>query len=97
MNEENNYIESRYPSKRLCVFARNGMAITGNALASSAGIRILQEGGNAIDAAIAMASTLCVVEPTANGLGSDNFALIWREGRLHGMNSSGKSPGLLSQ
>lgn len=82
---------------RNCIYAKNGMCITGNALASAAGIEILQKGGNAIDAAVAMAATLCVIEPTANGLGSDNFALIYSDNALHGMNSSGRSPKSISK
>lgn len=87
----------QFSSKRMCVYARRGMVTTGNALASSAGIRMLEKGGNAVDAAIACAAVLCVVEPTANGLGSDNFALIWNKDRLYGMNSSGRSPALFSK
>ena len=87
----------QFSSKRMCVYARRGMVTTGNALASSAGIKMLEKGGNAVDAAIACAAVLCVVEPTANGLGSDNFALIWNKDRLYGMNSSGRSPALFSK
>lgn len=82
---------------RNCIYAKNGMCITGNALASAAGIEILQKGGNAIDAAVAMAATLCVIEPAANGLGSDNFALIYSGKTLYGMNSSGRSPKNISK
>jgi gamma-glutamyltranspeptidase/glutathione hydrolase len=57
---------------------------------------ILKKGGNAIDAAIATAAALTVVEPTSNGLGSDAFAIIWHDGRLHGINGSGRSPASLS-
>jgi gamma-glutamyltranspeptidase/glutathione hydrolase len=80
-----------YPSQRKGVLARNIVA-TGQPLAAQAGVRMMLAGGNAIDAAIATAITLTVVEPTANGIGADNFALIWAGGGLHGMNSSGRSP-----
>ncbi len=58
-------------SRRHPLYAKNGMVITGNVLASQAGLQMLMQGGNAIDAAIATAAMLTVVEPTANGLGSD--------------------------
>lgn len=80
-----------YPSQRDPVFARNVVA-TSQPLATLAGIDALKQGGNAIDAALAAAITLTVVEPCSNGLGSDAFALTWYDGRLHGLNGSGKSP-----
>jgi len=88
----------RYPSARNPVFAKNGMVCTSTPQASAAGIEILKMGGNAIDAAVAAASTLTVTEPTANGLGSDAFALIWSEKdqKLYGLNSSGPAPMLAS-
>jgi gamma-glutamyltranspeptidase/glutathione hydrolase len=79
-----------YPSQRMPVFAGFCVA-TSQPLAAQAGLRIMQQGGNAIDAAIATAATLVVVEPTSNGIGSDNFALIWSGGDLHGLNASGRS------
>lgn len=85
-----------YPSRRNCVFATRGMVATSQPLAAQAGLSILQQGGNAIDAAIATAAALTVVEPTSNGLGSDAFALIWTGGKLHGLNSSGPAPRSLS-
>src|SRR3546814_13466034 len=57
-----------------------------------AGLRMLLAGGNAIDAALAAAITLTVVEPVMNGLGGDAFALVWDKGRLHGLNASGRAP-----
>lgn len=86
-----------YASNRFCVTARNGMVSTGNALASAAGLEILRKGGNAVDAAIATAATLTVVEPTANGLGSDAFAICWMNNQLYGMNSSGYAPNNISR
>jgi gamma-glutamyltranspeptidase/glutathione hydrolase len=80
-----------YPSQRMPVFAPNVVA-TSNPLAAQAGLRMLLKGGNAVDAAVATAITLAVVEPTSNGIGSDAFALVWDGSRLHGINGSGRSP-----
>ncbi|HUH65698.1 MAG TPA: gamma-glutamyltransferase, partial [Syntrophales bacterium] len=57
---------------------------------------MLKKGGNAIDAAVAAASCLAVVEPTSNGIGGDAFALVWTDGKLHGLNASGPAPQTLS-
>jgi gamma-glutamyltranspeptidase/glutathione hydrolase len=73
------------------VFARNVVA-TSHPLAAQAGVQMLMKGGNAIDAALATAIALTVVEPTSNGIGSDAFALVWDGGKLFGLNGSGKSP-----
>lgn len=81
-----------YPSQRLTLGAANGVVATGNPLAAQAGLDILKKGGNAVDAAIATAACLTVVEPTANGIGGDNFALVWMKDKLYGMNSNGPSP-----
>lgn len=70
------------------------MVATAQPLAAQAGLDILKKGGNAIDAAIATAACLTVVEPTSNGIGGDAFALIWTRGKLHGLNASGKAPNL---
>ena len=78
-----------YPSRRHAHYAKNGMVATSQPLAAQAGLQVLQAGGNAIDAAIATAAALTVVEPTANGIGGDSFALVWHGGKLHGMNASG--------
>lgn len=83
--------EPLYPSRRSPVFARNIVA-TSQPLATQAGIAALQKGGNAVDAALAAAIALVVLEPTANGLGSDAFCIVWAEGELHGLNASGRSP-----
>ncbi|WP_345465880.1 gamma-glutamyltransferase family protein [Deinococcus carri] len=71
------------------------MVATSQPLAAQAGLFILREGGNAVDAAIATAAALTVVEPTSNGIGGDLFALVWADGELHGLNASGRSPALL--
>lgn len=83
-----------YPSasRRMATFGKRGMVATSQPLAAQVGINILQQGGNAIDAAIATAAALTVVEPTSNGIGSDAFAIVWVDGKLHGLNASGPAP-----
>ncbi|WP_312060537.1 gamma-glutamyltransferase, partial [Pantoea septica] len=80
-----------YASHRVPVMGRNAVA-TSQPLASQAGLRMLLQGGNAVDAAIATAMALTVLEPTGNGIGSDAFAIIWDGSRLHGLNASGRAP-----
>ena len=80
-----------YRTIRSPVMARN-IVSTSQPLASQAGLRMLYQGGNAVDAAIATAAAMTIVEPVSNGLGSDNFALVWAEGQLHGLNASGVAP-----
>lgn len=82
----------RYPSHRTVTYAGRGMVCTSVPLAAQAGLAILRRGGNAFDAAIAAAACLPVVEPCSNGIGGDAFALIWSNGRLYGLNSSGRAP-----
>lgn len=82
----------RYPSLRNVVYARNGMACSSQPLVTSIGVQTLAKGGNAMDAAIAMAGAIALVEPTSNGLGGDAFALIWWNGKLYGLNASGTAP-----
>ena len=81
---------------RSAVRARHGMAATSQPLATAAAIRVLQEGGNAIDAAIAANAVLGVVEPMSCGIGGDLFAIVWdaKGKKLHGLNASGRSPAL---
>ncbi len=86
--------EFPYPSQRMPVLARNVVA-TSQPLASQAGLQMLRAGGNAVDAAVAAAIALTVLEPTSNGIGSDAFALVWAGGGLHGLNASGRSPAAL--
>ena len=83
--------EFPYASRRMPVLARNIVA-TSQPLAAQAGLNMLQNGGNAADAALAAAIALTVVEPTMNGIGSDAFAIVWDKDRLHGLNASGRSP-----
>ncbi|WP_188578832.1 gamma-glutamyltransferase family protein [Azorhizobium oxalatiphilum] len=73
------------------VLGRN-IVSTSQPLAAQAGLSMLARGGNAVDAAIAAAMTLVVVEPSGNGLGSDGFAILWDGSALHGLNASGRSP-----
>jgi gamma-glutamyltranspeptidase / glutathione hydrolase len=80
-----------YPTTRMPVFARNAVA-TSHPLAAQAGLRALWQGGNAVDATIAAAAVMTVVEPVSNGLGSDAFALVWDGAKLHGLNASGSAP-----
>ena len=80
-----------YGARRPPVLGR-AMVATSQPLAAQAGLAMLSRGGNAIDAALAAAITLTVVEPTGNGLGSDGFAILWDGAQLHGLNASGRSP-----
>lgn len=82
---------SGYPSVRLPVFGRNLVA-TSHPAAAQAGLRMLLQGGNAVDAAVAAAACMTVLEPCSNGLGSDAFALVWDGHRLQGLNASGRAP-----
>ncbi|WP_110950291.1 gamma-glutamyltransferase family protein [Pseudomonas bohemica] len=88
--------EYPYPSQRQSVFARRGMVAASQPLAAQAGLQVMQKGGNAIDAAIATAAALTVVEPTGCGIGGDAFALVWCKGKLHGLNANGHAPAALS-
>jgi gamma-glutamyltranspeptidase/glutathione hydrolase len=82
-----------YRTVRTPVFARN-IVSTSQPLAAQAGLRALQAGGNAVDAAITAAAVIAQTEPCSNGLGSDNFAIVWNpaDGQLHGLNASGFAP-----
>ncbi|MYL36375.1 gamma-glutamyltransferase [Halobacillus litoralis] len=91
-----NHHAQPYPVSRKAVYAKNGMVSTSQPLAGQAGLDIMKKGGNAIDAAIATAACLTVVEPTSNGIGGDAFALVWTKGKLHGLNASGRSPQSIS-
>ena len=90
------YLQHPFDSKRHTTFSKKGMVATSQPLAAQAGIEVMRNGGNAIDAAIAAAAALTVVEPTSNGIGGDAFALVWIKDKLHGLNSSGPSPESIS-
>lgn len=81
-----------YASRRELAAGKNGMVATSHPVAAQVGLDILKRGGNAVDAAIATAATLTVVEPGSNGIGGDSFSMLWKDGKLHGLNSSGPSP-----
>jgi len=91
MSRENFDWTSGYASQRSPVFARN-IVSTSHPLAAQAGLRILAQGGNAVDAAIATAACMTLVEPCSNGLGSDAFCILWDGKELHGLNASGRAP-----
>jgi len=80
-----------YAWPRKPVFAANVVATT-QPLAAQAGLQMLAEGGNAVDAILATAITLTLVEPVSNGIGSDAYAILWDGKQLHGLNASGRSP-----
>ncbi|WP_197414414.1 gamma-glutamyltransferase family protein [Bacillus sp. FJAT-29937] len=85
-----------YPSQRMTVMAKRGMVATSQPLAAQAGLDMLKKGGNAIDAAVATAAALTVLEPTSNGIGGDAFALVWTNGSLYGLDASGPAPQSIS-
>lgn len=80
-----------YPTVRIPLFARNVVS-TSHPLAAQAGLRMLLKGGTAVDAAIAAAAAITLVEPVSCGLGGDAFAIVWDGKSLHGLNSSGYAP-----
>ena len=84
-----------FDSRRSAVLALNGMVATSQPLAAQAGLQTLINGGNAVDAAVAAAAALNVVEPESTGVGGDMFALIWhdKEKKVHALNGSGRAPG----
>ncbi|HMO48703.1 MAG TPA: gamma-glutamyltransferase family protein [Rubrivivax sp.] len=80
-----------HATPRRPVFARNVVSAS-HPLAAQAGLRMIAGGGNAVDAAVAAAAVMTVVEPCSNGLGSDAFCILWDGSRLHGLNASGPAP-----
>ena len=87
-----------YFSRRSVVYARRAMACTSVPQGAQIGLDVMKAGGNAVDAAVAMAAAMPILEPTGNGLGSDCFALVWieKEKKLYGLNASGTAPAALS-
>lgn len=83
-----------YPSHRNVVYARRAMACTSVPQGAQIGLDVMKAGGNAVDAAVAMAAAMPILEPTGNGLGSDCFALVWieKDKKLYGLNASGTAP-----
>lgn len=86
-----------YPSRRSPVIAKNGIVCSSQPLAAQAGLDMLKAGGSAVDAAIATAAMLTVVEPSQNGIGGDAFAIVWDSERLRGYNGSGRAPAGLTE
>ncbi|MFC7550299.1 gamma-glutamyltransferase family protein [Plantactinospora sp. GCM10030261] len=80
---------------RTPLYAPHGVVATSQPLAATAGLAVLRRGGTAVDAAIAAATTLTVVQPGSNDIGGDLFAIVWDGHRLHGLNGSGRSPATL--
>ncbi|MCY4365797.1 MAG: gamma-glutamyltransferase [Chloroflexi bacterium] len=87
-----------FDSRRSPVLALNGMVATSQPLAAQAGGQTLMKGGNAVDAAVAAAAALNVVEPESTGVGGDMFALVrhQHDGKVHALNGSGRAPGAAS-
>jgi gamma-glutamyltranspeptidase/glutathione hydrolase len=82
----------RFAFGRPPAVAAEGMVATSQPLATRAGLRALERGGNAADAALAAAAVLCVTEPMSTGIGGDCFAQVWRDGKLEGLDSAGPAP-----
>ena len=87
----------QFPSVRKMVYGKKGMVCASQNLAAQAGLEALKKGGNAIDAALATAICLTVVEPTSNGIGGDAFAIVYTKEGLAGINGSGTAPKLASK
>ena len=80
-----------FHSRRAPTYATHGMVASSQPLATQIGLQTLKEGGNAVDAAIAMAAMLNITEPMMNGLGGDTFVMVFWQGKLHGLNASGRA------
>lgn len=79
-----------FHSRRAPAYAPHGMVASSQPLAAQVGLQVLKEGGNAVDAAIAMAAMVNVTEPMMNGLGGDAFVMVFWDGKRHGLNASGR-------
>ncbi len=79
-----------FHSRRAPTYAPHGIVASSQPLTAQVGLQVLKEGGNAVDAAIAMAATANVTEPMMNGLGGDAFVMIFWKGKLYGLNASGR-------
>ena len=95
MHNSDSLLRYPHPSRRHALLCSEGVVATSQPLAAQAGLRALLEGGNAVDAALACAVALTVVEPVSNGIGSDAFALVWDGENLHGLNGSGRAASAL--
>src|SRR5262245_66675587 len=82
----------RFAPARAPAVAASAMVATSQPLATRAGLRMLERGGNAADAALAAAAVLSVTEPMSTGIGGDAFALVWKDGRLDGLDAAGPAP-----
>lgn len=80
-----------FHSRRAPTYATHGMVASSQPLATQIGLQTLKVGGNAVDAAIAMAAMLNITEPMMNGLGGDTFVMVFWQGKLHGLNASGRA------
>jgi len=89
---KHNYLRNPYSSRQVTKFSKKAMVATSQPLAAQTGLDMIKKGGNAVDAAIATAACLTVVEPTSNGIGGDAFAIVWFNNKMHGLNASGYSP-----
>ena len=90
MNQNFNF-NNPYTSTRIPLFARNVVS-TSHPLGAQAGLRMMLKGGNAVDAAIASAAAMTLLEPVSKGLGSDAFCILWDGKALHGLNAAGCAP-----
>ncbi len=96
--DDHTQLFSRFPSRRSVVYSKKGIIASAHPLAAQAGLEVLKAGGNAVDAAVATAAALGVVEPVSTGVGGDMFMLYWSEqhGRVFALNGSGRSPQALT-